>query len=207
MAGEFGRLCRDIKNAHFSHQNIWVAPHPLLEVSGWGFVMSRLTLGHHWLEKWLADLIKHMGVAPGEGYIWGAQELWSRPLEVFKMTKVLGSHKALELLGNRWFQMPRRKIGRPLINWGPKEVSRWAKPTQAPLACWHHPIRPASPVFAWPIPLLTQTSSPQAFNSIHHHPLPQTSAVLCSFSYFLQSARVIVRMNKQIQPKLTKKAS
>ena len=51
---------------HFSQQIIWIAPHPPLDMSGWGFVMSRLTQGHHWLGKRLADLIKHEGEA-----LWG----------------------------------------------------------------------------------------------------------------------------------------
>ena len=55
---------------HFSQQIIWIAPHPPLDMSGWGFVMSRLTQGHHWLGKRLADLIKHEGEAPwGRVYI------------------------------------------------------------------------------------------------------------------------------------------
>ena len=55
---------------HFSQQIIWIAPHPPLDMSGWGFVMSRLTQGLHCLGKRLADLIKHEGEAPwGRVYI------------------------------------------------------------------------------------------------------------------------------------------
>ena len=55
---------------HFSQQIISIAPHPPLDMSGWGFVMSRLTQGLHCLGKRLADLIKHEGEAPwGRVYI------------------------------------------------------------------------------------------------------------------------------------------
>ena len=65
---------------HFSQQIIRIAPHPLLDKSGWGFVMSSLTQGHHCLGNRLADLIKHEGEAPGEGYIQGSSGALSRPL-------------------------------------------------------------------------------------------------------------------------------
>ena len=51
MASEFEGLLRGIKMPHFSHKIIWVAPHPFLMLSGWGFVMSRFTQGHHCLGK------------------------------------------------------------------------------------------------------------------------------------------------------------
>ena len=70
MTGEFGGLLRAIKNDAFPpHQIIWVAPHSALELSGLRFVMSILSQGHHWLGKWVADLLKRNAVDPREGYI------------------------------------------------------------------------------------------------------------------------------------------
>ena len=143
MAGKFEGLLKGIKMPHFSHQIIWVAPHTPIEVSEWGFVTSRLTQGNHWLGMWLADLIRHMGVGPWGGVYIGVlggsgEDHW----ESSKLLSWLGSHKALQQLWNSQLQIPKRKRWRPPINWGPKDVSRWVEPTQAPLAHWHCHIRP-----------------------------------------------------------------
>ena len=71
MAGEFGGLCRGVVNASFLPPKHLNCSHPPLEVSGWGFVMSRLTQGRHWLGKRLADLIKHEGVSTWGGVYTG----------------------------------------------------------------------------------------------------------------------------------------
>ena len=190
---------------YFSHQVIWIAPHHALEVSWWVFVMSRLIKGHYWLEMWLADHIKHKGVAPWGGvYVGVLRGSAAYHLECSKWLSWLGSHKALDQLQNSQLHIPRTKRWRLPINWGPKEVSRWTKPTQAPLAHWSHPIRP--PLLSLPgtYPFSAHIPSPEAVVPIHLHPLPQTNDILCSFSCFLQVARATTRVNKHIQAKLIK---
>lgn len=157
------RACIMLKMPHFSHQITWVAPHSPLELSQLGFVMWRLAHGHHWLWNWLDDLIKHL-VLRGSG-----ADHW----ESSKWLWWLGSHKVLELFGNSWLHIPRRKRWRSAITWGPKEMSRWTEPIRTTLALWHHPIRPPCPCMAHnpslPTPLLLK---PSVTNIINLFPKP-----------------------------------
>ena len=132
LGGSLGAL----KMPHFSHQNIWVALHPPLEVSGWGFVMSRLTQGHYWLGKWFADLIKHKGVAPWGGvYIYmGAQGLCRRTLGVFKIAKVIRKPKGSSVTREQLTPYPGQKDEDLLSTEVQKKCqSDWTHPS------WTHP--------------------------------------------------------------------
>ena len=159
----------------------------------------------------LADVIKHKGVAPyGEVYIRVLRASGVDHWVSSKWIRWLGSHKTQELFGNSQLQIPRRKIWIPAVNWGSKKkkkVSKWDEPIQTSLVFWYCPLR-FPPPLCLPVtyPFSTHTTSPQAFNSKHYHPLPQTNAIPCS-SCFLQVTTVIVRMNKKIQQKMTKKSS
>ena len=128
--------------------------------------------------EWLAELIKHKGVAPYGGVgIEGLRASGVDHCESSKWIRWMGSHKALQLFGNSRLQISRRKIWRPALHWGPKEVSRWDEPIQTPLVCWHCPLRPPTPILACHIPLLCahpfssslqfRTSSPSSPNQCH----------------------------------------
>ena len=57
-------------------------------------------------------------------------------------------------------------------------MSRWAEPTQTPLAHWPHPIRPPPLSLPGTYPFSAHTPSPEAVVPGHLHPLPQTKAIL-----------------------------
>ena len=143
MAGEFGGLLRAIKNDAFSPSNHLSFPHSALEVWRLHFLMSILSQGHLWLGKWVADLMKHNAVDPwGRVYRGGAQGLWSRPLGDLKMTKVTQKPQGSRALMEQPAADNQEEKMKTSCQLRSTKLSRWLVPTQAPLAHWHHPMKP-----------------------------------------------------------------
>ena len=169
---------------NFSHQIIWVTPHPPLDVSGWALWCqdsARATIG--W-GMWLVDLIKHKGVAPWGGKYIEVFGALGKTTGFFKMTKVTGKPQGSRAVMEHLTldtQVEKMKTSWKLRT---KNVSRWAETTQAPVSCWCSTIRLLPPSLSDTYPLSTHTPPPEAIIPIHLHPHPQTSAILCPSFFF-----------------------
>lgn len=116
------RALKGIKMPHFSHKIIWVAPHPPIEVSGWGFCGVKTYPGQPLAGDVTCWPHKAYGCGLQEGYIGvlggSGEDHW----ESSKWLSWPGRHKTLQQLWNSQLQIPKRKRWRPPINWGPKEM-------------------------------------------------------------------------------------
>ena len=111
---------RALKMPSLSHQIIWVVLHPPLEVSGWGFLMSRLLEGCHWLGRLLLDLI--------------IIRVWRRTLGVFKIAKVIRKPKGSSVTREQLTPYPGQKDEDLLSTEVQKKCqSDWTHPS------WTHP--------------------------------------------------------------------
>ena len=117
-----------------SHQTLWISPCPPLELSGSGFVMPRLTQGHHWLGKLFAELINHKGVAPSRGIYIGVlrgpgayhceSSKWQKTTPSGARANVFSAFSQpedrgfrLETTKLRWAKWTLRKWGRMEVFW------------------------------------------------------------------------------------------